>query len=69
MDLDSSQARNSSQQVCGNRWEQTVLTLTTAIRRGPLRASSCPVRCREVLPFSRKPKTGVDQQVYLALCA
>ena len=45
MDLDSSQALNSSQQVCGNRRGQTVLTLSTATCRGLLRASSCPVRC------------------------
>ena len=55
MDLDSSQAPSSSQQACGNRWEQTVLMHPTATRRGPLRASSCPVRCWEILPFSRKP--------------
>ena len=30
MDLDSSQAPSSSQQVCGNRWEQTVFMLTAA---------------------------------------
>ena len=37
MVLVSSQAPSSSQQVCGNHWEQTALMLLTATRRDPLR--------------------------------
>ena len=48
-------------------WERTVHMLLTAIYRGPQRESPCLVRCREHQPSSRKP-TGIDQQVYLALC-
>ena len=47
--------RLSSSQVCGNHWEQTALMLFIATRRGPLRASPCLARCREIHPSSRKP--------------
>ena len=46
---------SSSQQVCGNHWEQTALMLFIATRRGPLRASPCRARFREIHPSSRKP--------------
>ena len=44
-----------------------VLMLLTAIHRGPLRASPCLERCREH-QLSSRSQTGIDQQVYLALC-
>ena len=63
MDLDSSQALNSSQQVCGNRWEQTHChTSWPAARLIMSRAlSGNPIHFPE-------GQTRVDQQVYLALC-